>query len=72
MQKKKILFIYYKLFKAGGVAKVMSNLANELVKQGYEVEILLMTSNVETFYSLDENIKISYGRYVFSLGMGNL
>ncbi len=58
MQKKKILFIYYKLFKAGGVAKVMSNLANELVKQGYEVEILLMTSNVETFYSLDENIKI--------------
>ena len=58
MQKKKILFIYYKLFKAGGVAKVMSNLANELVKQGYEVEILLMTNNVETFYSLDENIKI--------------
>ena len=58
MQKKKILFIYYKLFKAGGVAKVMTNLANELVKQGYEVEILLMTSNVETFYSLDENIKI--------------
>ena len=58
MQKKKILFIYYKLFKAGGVAKVMTNLANELVKQGYEVEILLMTNNVETFYSLDENIKI--------------
>ena len=58
MQKKKILFIYYKLFKAGGVAKVMTNLANELVKQGYEVEILLMTSNVETFYSLNENIKI--------------
>ncbi len=58
MQKKKILFIYYKLFKAGGIAKVMTNLANELVKQGYEVEILLMTSNVETFYSLDENIKI--------------
>ena len=58
MQKKKILLIYYKLFKAGGVAKVMTNLANELVKQGYEVEILLMTSNVETFYSLDENIKI--------------
>ena len=58
MQKKKILLIYYKLFKAGGVAKVITNLANELVKQGYEVEILLMTSNVETFYSLDENIKI--------------
>ena len=40
MQKKKILLIYYKLFNPGGVARVMTNLANELVEQGYEVEIL--------------------------------
>ena len=58
MQKKKILLIYYKLFNPGGVARVMTNLANELVEQGYEVEILLMTSKTETFYSLNENIKI--------------
>ena len=58
MQKKKILFIYYKLFKPGGVAKVMTNLANELVENGYDVEILIMTSKTETFYSLNKNIKI--------------
>ena len=58
MQKKKILFIYYKLFKPGGVAKVMTNLANELVENGYDVEILIMTSKTETFYSLNKNVKI--------------
>ena len=58
MQKKKILLIYYKLFNPGGVARVMTNLANELVEQGYEVEILLMTSKTETFYSLNENISL--------------
>lgn len=58
MEKKKILLIYYKLFKAGGVAKVINNLANEFVEQGYDVEILLMTSNQNTFYPLDERIKV--------------
>lgn len=58
MKQKKILLIYYKLFKPGGVAKVMTNLANELVKQGYEVEILIMTANKETFYAIHKDIKI--------------
>ena len=44
MKKKKILLIYYVLFNPGGVARVMTNLANELVEQGHEVEILLLTS----------------------------
>ena len=51
MKKKKILLIYYVLFNPGGVARVMTNLANELVEQGHEVEILLLTSKTEAFYS---------------------
>ena len=58
MKKKKILLIYYVLFNTGGVARVMTNLANELVEQGHEVEILLLTSKTEVFYSLNKNIKI--------------
>jgi hypothetical protein len=58
MKKKKILLIYYVLFNPGGVARVMTNLTNELVEQGHEVEILLLTSKTEAFYSLNKNIKI--------------
>ena len=58
MKKKKILLIYYVLFNPGGVARVMTNLANELVEQGHEVEILLLTSKTDAFYSLNKNIKI--------------
>lgn len=60
MQNKKILLIYYKLFKAGGVAKVMTNLANELCEQGYQVDILLMTANTDAFYPLNPSIKIHH------------
>ncbi len=39
MQKKKrILLVYYKLFKPGGLPRVFTNLANELVENGYDVE----------------------------------
>ena len=58
MKKKKILLIYYVLFNPGGVARVMTNLANELVEEGHEVEILLLTSKTYAFYSLNKNIKI--------------
>ena len=58
MKKKKILLIYYVLFNPGGVARVMTNLANELVEEGHEVEILLLTSKTDAFYSLNKNIKI--------------
>lgn len=60
MERKRILLIYYKLFKPGGVAKVMTNLANELANEGYHVDILLMTSNSSSFYPLNKNIKIHY------------
>ena len=59
MQKKKrILLVYYKLFKPGGVAKVLTNLANALSEEGYTVEILLLMSKRDHFYPLNSNIKV--------------
>ena len=55
---KKILLVYYKLFKPGGVAKVLTNLANSLSEEGYTVEILLMMEEQEHFYPLNSNIKV--------------
>ncbi len=55
---KKILLVYYKLFKPGGVAKVLTNLANSLSEEGYTVEILLMMGEQEHFYPLNSNIKV--------------
>jgi glycogen synthase len=46
---KNILLLYYKLFKPGGVAKVLTNLANSLSEEGYTVEILLMMEEKSTF-----------------------
>ena len=59
MQKKKrILLVYYKLFKPGGVAKVLTNLANSLSEEGYIVEILLMMEEKENFYPLNSDVKV--------------
>lgn len=57
-KKKKILLVYYKLFKPGGVAKVLTNLANSLSEEGYTVEILLLMSKRDHFYPLNSNIKV--------------
>ena len=57
-QKKSILLVYYKLFKPGGVAKVLTNLANALSEQGYIVEILLLMNEREHLYPLNPNIKV--------------
>ncbi|MFV0172802.1 glycosyltransferase [Empedobacter falsenii] len=58
MESKKILFIYYRLFKAGGLTKVLVNLCNELANSGYDVTILIMLNDKSTFYYLDERVKI--------------
>ena len=59
MQKKKrILLVYYKLFKPGGVAKFLTNLSNSLFEEGYTVEILLLMSKRDHFYPLNSNIKV--------------
>ncbi|WP_374329190.1 glycosyltransferase [Soonwooa sp.] len=55
---KKILFIYYKLFKPGGVARVLTSLANELCEAGYDVSILVLMANDGSFFHLDPRIKI--------------
>ena len=63
MKKKKILLIYYVLFNPGGVARVMTNLANELVEQGHKVEILLLTSKTDAFYALNKKERdVKYGK----------
>lgn len=58
INQKKILLVYYKLFKPGGVAKVFTNLANTLSEEGYHVEVLLMMEEQEHFYPLNPNIKV--------------
>jgi len=58
--KRKILFVYYQNIKAGGVAKVSVNLANELVNEGYEVDILFLMAEHEDFYPLDIRVKKHY------------
>lgn len=55
---KKILLVYYKLFKPGGVAKVFTNLANALSESGYKVEILLLMKERVHFYNLNSDIKV--------------
>ena len=55
---KKILLVYYKLFKPGGVAKVLTNLANSLSEEGYTVETLLMMEEKEHFYPLNSDVKV--------------
>ncbi len=54
----KILFVYYKLFKAGGVARVLVSLANELVAKGNEVSIAIMISDTSSFFELDKRVNI--------------
>lgn len=68
---KKLLFIYYKLNRPGGIARVLTNLANELVDE-YEVSILILLKDKTSFYRLDERVKIiaidSYQHWAFTKG----
>lgn len=56
----RLLFIYYQNIKAGGVAKVLANLVNELVNDGYEVDILFLMAEHEDFYPIDSRVKKHY------------
>lgn len=59
MEKKKLLFVYYKLFKPGGINRVLTNLVNELAEE-YDVTILLLMAEHKPFYPLDERIKLEF------------
>lgn len=55
---KKVLFIYYQNLKPGGVARVMINLANELLERGKDVSILFLMEGENTFYEINPKVKI--------------
>lgn len=69
--KKKILFIYYKLNRPGGIARVLTNLVNELV-EFYDITILILVDDKTTFYPLDDQVKVisvnSYSHPAFTVG----
>src|SRR5690606_3328882 len=58
-EKKKLLFIYYKLFKPGGINRVLVNLVNELIED-YEITILVLMAKHKPFYNLDPRIKLVF------------
>lgn len=70
-KKKKLLFIYYKLWKSGGINRALTNLANELVGE-YDVSILILVKSDESFYELDPRIKLicvdSYDHWTYTVG----
>lgn len=53
-----MLFIYYQNLKPGGVARVMINLANELLERGKDVSILFLMEGENTFYEINPKVKI--------------
>lgn len=55
---KKIGFLINTLAKSGGTERVTCVLADTLVKNGYEVEIICMFQGGESFYKLDEHMKV--------------
>jgi len=54
-----LLFIYYKLFKPGGITRVLTNLVNELTVD-YDVCLLVLMAEHESFYEIDSRVKIIY------------
>jgi len=57
---KRLLFIYYQNIKAGGVSKVLSNLVNELVNEGYKIDILFLMEKHKDFYPIDYRVTKHY------------
>jgi len=58
LQNKNILLIYYDLSLPGGVTRVLINLANELITEGYKVTILVLVNKDNSYYAIDERITI--------------
>jgi len=57
----KILFVINDLG-PGGAEKVLVNIANNFIKRGYSVSVILF-SNEEVFYKVDKSIKLIYIHY---------
>ncbi|MBR4341834.1 MAG: glycosyltransferase family 4 protein [Lachnospiraceae bacterium] len=54
----KIVFFSGNITKSGGTERVLSIIANGLVKRGYEIVIFSLTGNGVPFYDFDESIRI--------------
>lgn len=57
---KKICFISGVISRSGGTERVGIMIANELVKRGYEVNILSFWNSTKPFFKVDDRIKIDY------------
>lgn len=57
---KNITFVIGSLLHAGGGERVLVLVANELVKRSYNVNIIIFSKNLNSFYELDQKIKVIY------------
>lgn len=71
IKRKKLLFVYYKLNRPGGIARVLVSLANELVEY-YDISLLVLLKDTTSFYELDKRVKVlsadSYQHWAFTKG----
>lgn len=59
MEKKKLLFVYYKMNRAGGINRVLTDLVNA-VSVDYDITILLLMSAHKPFYELRPEVKLEF------------
>lgn len=57
---KKICFLIGDISLSGGTERVCSIVANELVKENYQISILSLSHGVEPFFKLDSRITLNY------------
>lgn len=57
---KKIGFLINTLAKSGGTERVATVLANALSELDYEVEVICMSKSTESFYTLNDRVRVSY------------
>ena len=58
MNKKRIIFCISSLSGAGGAERNISILANEIVKEDFDVTVLLIGNSENMFYSLNKEVKL--------------
>ena len=59
MKKKKLLFVYYKINRSGGINRVLTDLVNA-ISADYDVSILLLMSPHQPFYELNPDVRLEF------------
>lgn len=59
MEKKKLLFVYYKMNRSGGINRVLTDLVNS-VSADYDITILLLMAPHQPFYEVDPGVKLEF------------